>query len=122
MTFIDPVTGWFEITEVTYIDQSSARISQLYRQMWLSRYPSLKKVCLDNGSEFRKKFIPLLKDFFSKPKTTEGVHQVVGDMLRTHDSNIMILTKWTPGSQFFKNLLGQSLVPTTQQMKSSLEN
>ena len=52
MTMVEPATGWFEIVEVpyyniedvvndkdNYIDKSSARISQLFDQVWLSRYP-----------------------------------------------------------------------------------
>ena len=98
MEFIDPVTGWFEIVQVPSTDQSSARISQLFNQTWVSRYPRPQRVRFDNGSEFKKNFIPLLKDFGIKPKPTsikknqsnaivERVHQVVGDMLRTHDLN-----------------------------------
>ena len=41
-TFIDPATGWFEITKVPYEDQSSARISKLFDQTWLCRYPRPK--------------------------------------------------------------------------------
>ena len=49
---IDPATGWFEIAEVPsfdiedvkkgnrqLIDKTSARISQVFNQVWLSRYP-----------------------------------------------------------------------------------
>ena len=68
MTFIDPSTGWFEITEVPSIDKSSARISRLFNQTWLNRYPRPQKVRFDNGSEFKKYFIPLLKDFGVTPK------------------------------------------------------
>ena len=39
MTFIDPSTGWFEIAEVPSTDKSSARISRLFNQTWLNRYP-----------------------------------------------------------------------------------
>jgi hypothetical protein len=52
MTMVDPATGWFEIVEVpyysiedvkkdeqNYIDKSSARISKLFNQTWLSHYP-----------------------------------------------------------------------------------
>ena len=42
MTFVDPATGWFEIVEVPLIDQSSARISQLFDDVWLHRYPRPK--------------------------------------------------------------------------------
>ena len=62
MTMVDPVTGWFEITEVPYysiedakrdenqcVDKSSARISQLFEQAWLGRYSRSKQVMFDNG-------------------------------------------------------------------------
>ena len=68
MTFLDPVTGWFEIAEVPQylvkdtktdefresIDKSLARISQIFNNVWLSRYPTPSKVIFDNGSEFKK--------------------------------------------------------------------
>ena len=112
MTMLDPVTGWFEIVEVptfivkelqemktkdmkghTFIDKSSARISRLFDQTWLSRYPRPKKVVFDNGSEFKKDFVPLL-DLSIKPKCTtiknpqanspiERIHQVLRHMLLT---------------------------------------
>ena len=116
MTMLDPVTGWFEIVEVpqhiiqqlqeskdrrtkhlvdtSVIDKSSARISRLFNQVWLSRYPRPKTVVFDNGSEFKKDFVPLLKDFSIKPKCTtvknpqanspvERIHQVLRHMLLT---------------------------------------
>ena len=116
MTMLDPVTGWFEIVEVpqyiaqelqqtkdtkskklvdnSFIDKSSARISRLFDQVWLSRYPRPKKVVFDNGSEFKKDFVPLLKEFSIKPKCTtikniqsnspvERIHQVLRYMLLT---------------------------------------
>ena len=70
MMFIGPVTGWFETAKVSYVDQSSARIWQLFSQTWLSRYPRPQRVHFDNGSEFKKHFTPLLKDFGIKPKPT----------------------------------------------------
>ena len=67
---LNPATGWFEIVEVpsdlveevvkkivtteTIIDKSSARISRLFEQTWLSRYPRPRKVVFDNGSEFNR--------------------------------------------------------------------
>ena len=81
MTFIDPATGWFEMAEVPYydiddskkgnkqaIDKTSPRISLLFDKVWLSRYPRPSCVVFDNGSEFKKDFIPLLRDFAIKPK------------------------------------------------------
>ena len=92
MTFVDPATGWFEIAEIP--DKTSARISKIFNSTWLARYPRPRKVIFDNGNEFKKDFLPLLKDFSIKPTPTtiknpqanailERVHQVLGDMLRT---------------------------------------
>ena len=81
---IEPATGWFEIIEVPNyiieelntkstqdkIDKTSARISQLFNQTWIQRYPRPNKVIFDNGSEFKKDFVPLLKDFNVKPVPT----------------------------------------------------
>ena len=94
MTFVDPATGWFEIAEIP--DKTSARISQIFNNTWLSRYPRPRKVIFDNGNEFKKDFLPLLRDFSIKPTPTtiknpqansilERVHQVLGNMLRTKD-------------------------------------
>ena len=59
MTFVDPATGWFEIAEIL-TDKTSARISQIFNNTWLSRYPRPRKVIFDNGNEFKKDFLPLL--------------------------------------------------------------
>ena len=110
MTFIDPASSWFEIVEVPDTDKTSARISRLFDQVWLSRYPRPQKVLYDNGSEFKKNFQPLLKDFAVKATCTsiknpqsnailERIHQVVGSMLKTKDLvNIEFdeLDMWSP--------------------------
>ena len=80
MAMIAPATGWFKTVEIPtfeleevkkgndeYIDKSSARVSQLFNNTWLCRYPRPRKVVFDNGSEFKKYFTPLLKDFDVKP-------------------------------------------------------
>lgn len=109
MTMVDPATGWFEIAEVPYysiedvkkdenqyIDKSSARISRIFEQTWLSRYPRPEEVVCDNGSEFKLHFKALLKDFDIKPRPTtaenpqgnspvERIHQVVQNMIRTKE-------------------------------------
>ena len=77
MTMIDPTMGWFKIFEVPmydldevtgvnyeYIDKSSAGVSQLFNNTWLSRYLNPHKVVFDNGSKFKRYFTPLLKDFY----------------------------------------------------------
>jgi len=80
MTMIDPVMGWFEIVQVPnyssvndtqeVIDKTSARISQLFNNTWLARYPRPREIIYDNGSEFKRHFDILLKDFAIKPKCT----------------------------------------------------
>jgi hypothetical protein len=63
----------------------------LFDQTWFSRYPRPTEVVFDNGSEFKKDFVPLLKDWSIKPKCTtiknpqsnspiERVHQVLRHM------------------------------------------
>ena len=115
MTFIDPATGWFEVAEVPSIDKSSARISNLFDDVWLSRYPRPNKVIFDNGSEFKKDFLPLLKDFSIKPTPTsiknpqanaavERVHQVLGNMLRTQDLSNQILDYINPWGNILSSI------------------
>ena len=66
MIMIDPAMGWFEIFEVPlydlhelmgfndeYIDHSSARVSQIFNNKFLSRYLCPRKVVFDNGYEFK---------------------------------------------------------------------
>jgi hypothetical protein len=86
---VDPATGcWFEVAQVpifdiiwedddtiytrdkSALDKSSARISQLFNQVWLSWYLRPNKVVFDNWSEFKKNFVLLLKDFSIKPTAT----------------------------------------------------
>ena len=115
MTFIDPATGWFEIAEVPLTDQSSARISKLFDEVWLSRYPRPKKVLYDNGSEFKKDFQPLLADFAIKATCTsiknpqsnailERVHQVTGSMLKTKDLQNVIFDLLDPWSEILASI------------------
>ena len=109
MTMIDPATGWLKIVkiptynldEVTgvngeYIDKSSDRVSQLFNNIWLSRYPCPRKVMFDKGSEFKQDFTPLLNYFDIKPVLTtiknpqandlvERLQQVILNMLVTKD-------------------------------------
>ena len=82
MTMQGPTIGWFEIVEVPsfiiedienkefreLFEKSSVKISGLFDQTWLSRFSHPKKIIFDNGSEFKKDFVPLLKDWAIKPK------------------------------------------------------
>ena len=61
-----PAIGWFKILNIPtfeldevmagndeYIDKSSARVSQMFNNTCICRYPRPKKVVFDNGSEFK---------------------------------------------------------------------
>ena len=128
MTFIDPATGWFEICEVPYFDieevkignkkyisKTSARISQLFNNTWLSRYPRPRKVIFDNGSEFKRDFVPLLKDFDIKPVCTtienpqangpvERVHQVIHNMIVTKDISTRVFDYIDPWTEILSSV------------------
>eukprot|EP00970_Alexandrium_tamarense_P011207 scaffold2393_cov116-Alexandrium_tamarense.AAC.1 len=75
-------------------DKTSARISRLINQCWLSRYPRPRCVIYDNGSEFKLHFERLFDDFGVKRKPTtirnpqanailERIHGDLGNMMRT---------------------------------------
>ena len=71
----DIIAPYYDLDQIKvqnqeYIDKTSARISQLFNNMWLSRYPRPKQVVFDDGSEFKRDFILLLKDFDIKPVLT----------------------------------------------------
>ena len=66
MTMTDLATGWLDIVKIpTFdleevkigndecIDKSSSRVSQLFNNIWLCRYPRQHKVVFDNGYEFK---------------------------------------------------------------------
>ena len=89
----------FDLGEVAlgnyeYIDKSSDRVSYLFNNTWICRYPRPHKFIFDNGSEFKRDFTPLLKEFDIKPVLAsvknspanapmERVHQVILNMLVT---------------------------------------
>ena len=69
----------------------------------------------DNGSEFKRDFVPLLKGFDIKPKLTtiknpqangpvERVHQVVGSMLRTQDLKNKVLDHIDPWGEVLASI------------------
>ena len=83
MLMSDPTKGWFEIVEVLkfelnevmggndeYIDKSSDRVSQLFNNIFICRYPRPQKVLFENGSDFKRDFTPLMKDLDIKPVLT----------------------------------------------------
>ncbi len=74
MTFIDPATGWFEIVEVS--NKTSAQMSHLLNRVWLNRYPRPRRIIFDNGTEFKKDFRYIFKDYGIKASlTTVKIHR-----------------------------------------------
>ncbi len=60
MTFIDPATGWFEISEVD--NKTSSHLSHLLNRVWLNRYTLPRRIIFDNGTEFKKDFRSICQD------------------------------------------------------------
>ena len=69
---INPVTGWFEITQYEYI--RAITIANLVETTWLSRYPRPIEITYDQGKgfighEFRKSLIEMEYGITAKPST-----------------------------------------------------
>ena len=71
------------------------RVSHIFNNIWLSRYPHPCKFVFEKGYEFKQDFTPLLKDFDIKPVLTtiknpqanapvQQVHQVIFNMIVTN--------------------------------------
>ena len=91
MTFIDPTTGWFEITEIK--NKNTVNKAEQVDLVWLTRYPRPRKIITDNGAEFKKDFRTISTDYGVQLKNTtvknpqangvlERVHQTICNMLR----------------------------------------
>ena len=139
MKMIYTATGWFEIVEIPtfylegvalgngeYMDKSSDRVSHLFNNTWIFRYPHPRKVVFDNVSEFKQDFTPLLKDFNIKTVLTSAkkpranapvdrVHQVILNIIVTKylDKKLFdYIDPWgeTLASIYSINLLSRYLV------------
>ena len=90
----------YDLDEVTGVNneyiESSARVNQFFNNTRFNRCPLPQKLVFDNGSEFKRDFTTLIKDFDIKTvlMTTknpqdnapvEWVHQVILNMLVTKD-------------------------------------
>ena len=75
MKIIYPATIWFKIVELKffglaevakenteYIDESSARLIQLFNQAWLQSYLCPREVVFDNVSQLKQYFNLFIKD------------------------------------------------------------
>ena len=50
VTMIDPVTGWFEVTQ--YRNKKLMKIANLVETTWMVRYPWLVEITYDQGVSF----------------------------------------------------------------------
>ena len=72
VTIIDPVTGWFEVTQ--YTDKIVVSIENLVETVWISRFSIPMKIMYDQGSKFidhelRKSLIEIEYGVTAKPIT-----------------------------------------------------
>ena len=107
MTIADPVTGWFEIVEVP--DKRAITAAKLLDKVWFCRYPRPVQCIFDNGKEFLgREFQEMLASYGVKALSTtvrnpqanfvERIHQTLGNMLRMHELEKMMLDPRDPWS------------------------
>ena len=94
---IDPVTGWFEVTQ--YYDKKSMMIVDLVETTCMSRYPWSSEITYDHGSEFlghkfKNSLIEEEYVILTKPATAgnpqansfiERTHKVLANLIRTFE-------------------------------------
>ena len=113
MTFIDPATGWFEISEIR--EKTSTELSQVLDSTWLSRYPRPESIIFDNGTEIIKDFKYIFEDYGIKPRRTtiknsqdnsilERVHQVLGNILRCKNISNLDLEEDDPWTALLSSI------------------
>lgn len=97
VTMIDPATGWFEMKQLH--TKKADEVANAVEMTWLTRYPRPQEISYDAGPEFKAEFQTMIREEYgikAKPITIrnpqanaiiERIHQVVGDMIRTYDTN-----------------------------------
>ena len=94
---IDPVTGWFEVTQ--YNNKKAMTIENLVETMWMARYPWLVEITYDQrgeliGHEFKHSLIEdeygikIKPSYPGKPQANaiiERIQQVLGNLVRTYN-------------------------------------
>jgi transposase InsO family protein len=105
---IDPATGWFKMKEIP--NKDSGTIANIIKQTWLTRYPWPTQIIFDRGKEFMGEFTCMVQDDYGikkKPITTrnpqansiiERIHQMIGNMIRTHQVGSEDINKDDPWS------------------------
>ena len=72
-------------------------INQIFNNTWLPCYPRPRKVIFDNRNEFKKDFLPLLKEIIIKPTpTTIKNPQANSKLERVHLLEIWLISTLLP--------------------------
>jgi transposase InsO family protein len=106
---IYPATGWFEIIQSN--SKTADVVANKVEIAWLSRYPWPTKITYNHGSEFiGSEFQNLIKqeyDIEAKPSSKqnpqsnvilERIHQTIGNMIHTFETENQFLDKRDPWS------------------------
>ena len=91
MTMVDPVTGWFELSQLKGKPDAFVCM-QCFDSAWLACYPGPREVRFDNGEEFMAEFSDLCNNMGLKQRpssswnlqfytTLKIIHQVLADYL-----------------------------------------
>ena len=97
VTMIDPITGWFEVTQ--YSDKKAMTIATLVETMWLVQYPWPAVITYYQGGEFlghefKNSLIQYEYGIETRPAspgnpqanaTIERMHQVLGNLVCTYN-------------------------------------
>ena len=70
VAFLDAATRWYEINKM--LDNSGARISQVFNSTWLACYQRPYNIIFDNWNKCHRHFLPLLKDLHIKHSSTKS--------------------------------------------------
>ena len=109
LTMIDPVTGWFEVKDIS--SPSAAACMEAFDDTWLARYPRPQYLGYDGGNEYKAVFEQLRLNYSMKrckssaynPMSNgiiERVHQVLNNCLRTFELSERELDETNPWGQF----------------------
>ena len=105
----------------------------LFYDAWLCRYPRSVRITYDNGSEFKKHFKALCKEYdLNQYPTTvknpqansivERVHQTVNNMIRCFDLNTLQLNPKDPLGKFQHVLVRPCVAHTILPYRQHLDN
>jgi hypothetical protein len=109
LTIIDPSTSWFEVKYVKY--KSAKESTNIFDDVWLSRYPIPEYIGFDNGGEYKNVFEEIVNNYGKKENNStpfnpqsngilERVHLTLNDVLRTAETDGRELDEKDPWGTF----------------------